>query len=155
MAVLIQIPRLTRILQPSVFSKIQLTLESCRQEEQKLWQMPNCPLCQLLGMEQEQRRHWDKGPCLVPHLLAVLGWSLVSWRLKDQGAVLLWLLIHPQGLQPALCLGQRHQRALTSVLGSPRELPCLRPLGSHSHWGWQLVLPREQVSLEPMDPAPA
>ena len=77
--------------------------------------MLNCPLHQLSGMEQEQPRHWDKCPCLVPHLPAVLGWSPTSRGLKDQAIfpanllLLLGLLTHPWGLQVAPCLRQRHQ----------------------------------------------
>lgn len=116
--------------------------------------MLTCPLHQLSGTEQEQEQpwHWDKCPHLVPHLPAVLGWSPVSQGQKDQGTC----PVNPPallGLWRAPCLGQRQQQASTLVL--LREHPCLHPSGSHSHGGRQLVVPREQVCLEPMDQAPA
>lgn len=161
-AVLTQAPRVTPALRPAALSRVPLTPQSCRQPQQEPCPAPSCPLLQLLGMEQEQPRHREKCPRLVPWLPAMWGWSPTSQGLKDQDpcpvkppvlpALLshLLLLLHLE-LRLGPAMGQRQQQTPTSVL--PREPPYPHSLWGHSRGGWQLVLPREQLSLGLKDQA--
>ncbi|XP_035167997.1 mucin-19-like [Oxyura jamaicensis] len=51
----------------------------------------------------------------------------------------------PTGAGLQLVMGQRQQQTLTSAL--PQKRRPRRPLGGHSHGGWQPVLPRELMDL--------